>query len=322
MADRLPLCTQANCGRPASKWALLEGPNTLAVCEEHYSLTVGLANVLQIQDQTEKESFPYKEKWAAAKQRLRQFPTEATKQEVLWVVEGYVRKAVQAREEGLYERALQKLQLGKALLTQYKAESSLLCLHLGQVKAYFGAWQEAEAELKQGLELEQTSKPGLQLSSSLVELHLQRGLYEQAIEQGEWTLSAWEDSGCSSELLRVVSFLVYTYRSAGQGEKGRALLKKWEGQVNDSALYQFILLCFKKHDHTPSQEALELILHLPAYDYLKAFVQSICQLMGESGLANFKKKIGSFLPHFPQSRTVFSLIEDTVAWQQVCLKQE
>jgi len=89
-------------------------------------------------------------------------------------VHKYVARVVKARTKCEYVKALKKLQRGRDLLQGQ--ESPLLCLHIGQVRAYFGEW--TEAELKRGLKFQLENYPSselaLQLSNSLLELNHQR----------------------------------------------------------------------------------------------------------------------------------------------------
>lgn len=77
--------------------------------------------------------------WRTAKRILRQFAASTTQFDVQIVVQGYVKRAIEARIAGNYVKALKKLQQGRMLLQQWKQEDALLCMHLGQIRAYLGS---------------------------------------------------------------------------------------------------------------------------------------------------------------------------------------
>lgn len=151
------------------------------------------------------------EEWHIAKRLLQLLPLTATEEEIMTVIHVYLRKAEKAKELGNYEKALQKLKRGKALLKQKGLESPEMCLQLGVVLAYFGYHIKAAKKLKHGLELQMSENPdslvAVRLGNCLVELYIQAGQYSEAATGCEWILKTWGSSDYQVELLRTLYFL-------------------------------------------------------------------------------------------------------------------
>ena len=226
----------------------------------------------------------------------------------------YVATAVEALEQGLHGEALRELQEGRALLQPQGLQSPLLCLHMGQVKAYFGEWREAEEELKQGLDFlmltDPTAELALQLSNSLIELHHQRLQNDQVIEQGEWTLQTWRDSPHTFELLRAVFFLTDTYYVLKEEGQGFALAEEWTSRVvvDDLSKYMQLLIQAEKAAREQKQDEVVRLYELGQGLFQQLRPSVYITVYAKETLHRADLEVAeAYLTHFPQApRTLFS----------------
>ena len=255
-----------------------------------------------------------------------QFPSTATQSEEQAAAERYVSGAAKAREAGNYAKALKKLQKGRAVLQQWGLESSLLCMHMGQVQAYYGEWTEAEAELKRGLDYQLSTSPdselAVQLSTSLVELYHQRDLLEETVEQGLWILRTFAGSEHVFEKLRALYFLAEACYRLDEEAKGLALLEQWTEQLADSGPSQCVLFCTQaerlrlmKKDWAAAQLYERALEALPA-GYLAAYAKHMLancyQQQGRNQRARtaYSEALQTHIAHYPQSQATFRLFVD------------
>jgi len=269
--------------------------------------------------------------WVAAKTIVRQFGDAATQSGAQIVVQGYVRRAMHAREEGNYVKALKKLQKGKVALQQRDLDNALLCMHMGQVKAYFGKWTEAEAELKQGLDYQMSTSPAselaAQLSISLVELYHQQEKWEETVKQAEWTLHTCAGTEQVLERLQALYYLMEIWIQISTDERRLKLFEKWLcEQVVSSVSCECVHLCiqaetmrsFEKYEVATRlfKQALALS-KFPAYSY---FIVTVSKSLGscyesrsiywpafiQQVSTTYAKVAQTFKTHFPHSNSAFS----------------
>jgi len=136
-----------------------------------------------------------------------------------------------------------------------------MCLQLGVVLARFGRKEEAVTVLKQGLQ-HSSSLLSLQLNRALVEVYHQTGNYEKAVEVGESALVSAGSQFEVLELLQLVYFLIYSHYNLNNESRGREIATHWTINVAAESLQSlFALQCLeaeKKHREGSKEEAVGL----------------------------------------------------------------
>jgi len=197
---------------------------------------------------------------SGAKKLLLALPWTATEPQVRAVVEQYLQRGRQVREEGDYAKSLKKLERGWELLQQWGVESAEMCLQLGVIWIHFGRAEEAVAILKQGLQLSSSSDLSLKLYRNLVEVYFQRAEGKEVVEVGELALASVDSQFDVFELLQLLYFLTYSHYVLGNESQGFALLTHWTSRcVVDSVQSQFALQCIyaEKKNREGSAEVVE-----------------------------------------------------------------
>lgn len=239
------------------------------------------------------------------------------------VVQGYIQQVVEAREAGNYPKALKKALKARTLLPQCQLQSALLCQHIGEVRACFGEWKEAEAELRQGLQLQLSSDSSvilaIQLSNSFLELYHQQGRYEETIQLGEWVVGTWADSGHECELLKAVYFLADAYYSTDEEVKGFALVEKWEDKVKQSSYELLFVRAERLRQQEQWQEAASLYeegLPLPSNAYLTVYARHMLAHCYQKLKASeptqqaYEGLLQSYTTHFPHAKATLAFLND------------
>lgn len=225
-------------------------------------------------------------------------PGTATDAEVRQVTEAYAKASAEPREAGNYDIALQKAQRGRSWTQQLGRESPEICLELGLGLAHLAQWSEADAVLRQGLDLEMISAPdselAKQLSNAIAETYLQAGQCVNAKTVCEWTLSTWELNGNQFELLRALCLLYCSVMGYNGGESfcesiGQRSVQLVADSPRNECLLQFALICEQMVIDEDEgelkyliEEALQKALDLLPNSYLTLFLWHFYMIQSES----------------------------------------
>jgi len=172
-----------------------------------------------------------KTKQQVTEQLMLLLPDAVSEQDIHSVAEKYIAEGREAREAGDYERAINRLQRCKGLLQQRNIESAELCLELGQVLSHFAQRNDAELVLRHGLELSPKAELALQLCTALAKTFFQAGRWVETETICEEALRKWGSEPHSSELFRVLYYLVNSHFLQDQVERGLALVNEWVEKI-------------------------------------------------------------------------------------------
>jgi len=200
-----------------------------------YALTLGSPN-------SDFQTAANKRRRQVAKELLLSLPWTATEPQVRAVMEQYLQRGKQAREEGDYAKCLKRLERGWDLLQQWGVESAELCLQLGVVWAHFGRKEAAVTVLKQGLQ----HSSDLSLHRVLVEVYRQTGEWKEAVEVGELALASVDSQFDSFELLQLLYFLAHSHYQLGNTSAALELVGHWTRNIAaDTVQSRFALQCIE-----------------------------------------------------------------------------
>lgn len=178
----------------------------------------------------------FKEDAVKSRQQIAQqlallLPDAVNEQDINSIAEQYIAEGREAREAGDYERAINKLQRCKGLLQERNMESAELCLELGQVFSHFAQRNDAELVLRRALELNPKVDLALQLCTALAKTFFQAGRWVETETICEEALRKWGNTSHSSELFRVLYYLVNSHFLQEQVERGLALINEWVDKI-------------------------------------------------------------------------------------------
>ena len=159
----------------------------------------------------------------ATKRLMTLLPSTLPLSEVKELSGHYLETGRAARREGNYARALHKLQKGENLLKQWNLGNADMKLELGLTLSHFGKLEDADLIIREGLQLE----PSPALSLALVECYFQAGELQATAQVCEWTLTTWENTASSEELLSALYYLQLALLRLRQVDQCDASVRRW-----------------------------------------------------------------------------------------------
>lgn len=224
-----------------------------------------------------------------------------------------IEAGIAAKRTSHYSTALSKLQRAQTLLQLRNLKSAKLCLHLGQVLAYFGEWEKAELVLKEGQLMHLKPKLGLQIGNSLAEVYFQAARWEEAVGVCREILGRWSGELHSFEFYRTIGLMANSLEWIGDSAQAEQLVQEWLAKLiprgwHSECLHQLIQadLRLKQRKDYKGKEALENAKTLFPRDILVACSRERLGFYMRSGtpysaMDQHVKACRLYLTHFPQS---------------------